>query len=134
MQFTVVAVALASVIFVNGQPSSATPSVTPGSCKTFPGDQAWPSKPDWDAFNTTVGGRLIATVPLGTPCHGSAFNDATCESLRSEWQTEQIQYVRLHIAYITGLTSHQLRLVFFSDGSFLREPVLRCIHTSGPPL
>jgi hypothetical protein len=98
MQFTIVAVTLFSAILANGKPAPASPPPPPSppsasGCKTFPGDKAWPLQPDWDAFNKTVGGRLIATVPLGTPCHGSAFNNATCESLKSQWQTEQIQYV-----------------------------------------
>lgn len=52
----------------------------------------WPSTSDWDAFNQTVRGRLVATVPLGTPCHGSAFDNALCEDLKSKWQYEEIQY------------------------------------------
>lgn len=61
-------------------------------CKFFPGDKYWPSETEWSILNATVGGRLVATVPLGTPCHGSAFNNATCESLKSQWQTEKIHY------------------------------------------
>ncbi|KAF2848176.1 FAD-binding domain-containing protein [Plenodomus tracheiphilus IPT5] len=61
-------------------------------CKVFPGDAKWPSQPEWDAFNQTVGGRLVATVPLGAPCHGSSFDNATCAALKSEWQTEKIHY------------------------------------------
>lgn len=52
----------------------------------------WPSTSDWDAFNQTVRGRLVATVPLGTPCHGSAFDNALCEDLKSKWQYEEIHY------------------------------------------
>lgn len=62
-------------------------------CKTFPGDSAWPSTTEWSSFNQTVDGRLIKTVPLGSPCHGSAYDSATCESLQEQWQTEKIQYV-----------------------------------------
>ncbi|KAF2832355.1 FAD-binding domain-containing protein [Ophiobolus disseminans] len=61
-------------------------------CKTFPGDKNWPSTADWNNFNKTVGGRLVATVPLGTPCHGATFDSATCENLKSEWQYEKIHY------------------------------------------
>ncbi|KAH7134114.1 isoamyl alcohol oxidase [Dactylonectria macrodidyma] len=62
------------------------------SCKTFPGDKAWPTKAAWKAFNATVGGRLIETVPLGSPCHGSTFDNATCEYLKSQWQYEEVHY------------------------------------------
>jgi hypothetical protein len=86
MYLSVVAITLLSVITANAAPSSA-------GCKAFPGDQAWPSTAEWDAFNQTVGGRLVATVPLGTPCHGSTFDNTTCEDLKSKWQFEEIQYV-----------------------------------------
>jgi hypothetical protein len=86
MQLTVVAITLLGAILANGQPSS-------NRCKTFPGDKAWPAKAEWDAFNRTVSGRLVATVPLGTPCHGASFDNATCENLKSQWQAEKIQYV-----------------------------------------
>jgi hypothetical protein len=62
-------------------------------CKTFPGDAAWPSSSEWNDFNKTINGRLVATVPLGAPCHGASFDSVACESLKSQWQTEEIQYV-----------------------------------------
>jgi hypothetical protein len=85
MHLSIVAVTLFAAILANAQPAA------PG-CKTFTGDKIWPAKAEWDAFNRTVNGRLVATVPLGTPCHGSSFDNATCESLKSQWQTEKIQY------------------------------------------
>ncbi|CAI9635176.1 isoamyl alcohol oxidase [Alternaria burnsii] len=65
---------------------------TSNRCKAFPGDKSWPSQSDWNSLNKTVGGRLVATVPLGAPCHGSTFDNATCESLKSQWQYEKIHY------------------------------------------
>ncbi|RYN40780.1 putative FAD-linked oxidoreductase [Alternaria arborescens] len=65
---------------------------TSNRCKSFPGDKSWPSQSDWNSLNKTVGGRLVATVPLGAPCHGSTFDNATCESLKSQWQYERIHY------------------------------------------
>ncbi|KAK7936684.1 uncharacterized protein PG986_015122 [Apiospora aurea] len=44
----------------------------------------------WSSLNATVGGRLIQTVPLGAPCHDPSYDEATCESLRSQWQWETI--------------------------------------------
>jgi hypothetical protein len=86
MHLAIVAVTLLCAITTYGQPSSS-------NCKIIPGDKAWPSKAEWDNFNQTVGGRLVATVPLGSACHGPTFNNATCENLKSQWQTERIQYV-----------------------------------------
>ncbi|KAF1847676.1 FAD-binding domain-containing protein [Cucurbitaria berberidis CBS 394.84] len=84
MRFIVTALTLFGAVLANVQPSSR--------CKTFPGDKAWPSKAEWNNFNRTVGGQLVATVPLGTPCHGASFDNATCESLKSQWQYEKIHY------------------------------------------
>ncbi|KAI4951192.1 Zinc finger E-box-binding homeobox 1 [Alternaria rosae] len=69
---------------------SANP--TPNQCKSFPGDKSWPSRAEWNSLNKTVGGRLVATVPLGAPCHVPTFDDATCESLKKDWQFEKIHY------------------------------------------
>ncbi|KAL4792159.1 hypothetical protein BDV19DRAFT_368985 [Aspergillus venezuelensis] len=58
------------------------------SCKAFPGDAAWPSSGAWNALNRTVGGRLIATVPLPSVCHQSpfgTFNEDACAAIKSEW-------------------------------------------------
>ncbi|KAK7991068.1 hypothetical protein PG990_015348 [Apiospora arundinis] len=41
-------------------------------------------------LNATVGGRLIATAPLGAPCHDPSYDEATCQSMQSRWQTEGI--------------------------------------------
>ncbi|KAH8883264.1 FAD-binding domain-containing protein [Thozetella sp. PMI_491] len=56
------------------------------ACKCFPGDACWPSAAQWDQLNRTVHGRLVATRPLGAPCHGLNFDNATCEDLRAQWQ------------------------------------------------
>lgn len=54
-------------------------------CRCFPGDACWPAPAVWDSFNETVGGRLIATVPLATPCHSLAFNQAECDTVKQAW-------------------------------------------------
>lgn len=57
-------------------------------CRCFPGDSCWPSTSEWSAFNKTVGGKLVATTPLASVCHDSAFGsyDAEkCDALRSDW-------------------------------------------------
>lgn len=60
-------------------------------CKCFPGDTCWPTASEWDALNATVGGRLVATVPLGSPCHDPHYDAAECAYLQSQWQYEEIQ-------------------------------------------
>ncbi|KAF8854350.1 FAD-binding domain-containing protein [Acephala macrosclerotiorum] len=60
------------------------------SCRCLPGDECWPPPTTWKAFNDTVGGRLIATVPLGTACHSPHYNATECAYLQSQWQLESI--------------------------------------------
>lgn len=67
------------------------------SCKSIPGDAAWPTQQEWASLNTTVGGRLIATVPLSSVCHdegqfAAAFNQTACDSLQTLWDLSQVQY------------------------------------------
>lgn len=58
------------------------------SCRCFPGDSCWPSKSEWDNFNSTVEGKLVATIPIGSPCHDDSFrsyNQQQCDSLKDNW-------------------------------------------------
>ncbi|KAF3766642.1 6-hydroxy-D-nicotine oxidase [Cryphonectria parasitica EP155] len=55
------------------------------TCKCFPWDSCWPSENEWNTLNTTVTGRLIKTVPLGSPCHDPNYNESLCNDLASEW-------------------------------------------------
>jgi hypothetical protein len=61
------------------------------SCRCMPGDCCWPSTLEWDALNVTVGGRLVATHPLGAPCHAPTYNATECAILQSEWNNPQLQ-------------------------------------------
>jgi hypothetical protein len=61
------------------------------SCRLLPGDAHWPTVNDWQKFNTTVHGRLIATTPLAQPCHGDSYDAGTCDELKSEWDLPWIQ-------------------------------------------
>ncbi|EAW08572.1 putative isoamyl alcohol oxidase [Aspergillus clavatus NRRL 1] len=54
-------------------------------CRCLPGDSCWPSQSSWDALNSTVGGRLIATVPLGSPCHDPTYDADACKALQADW-------------------------------------------------
>ncbi|KAL4862388.1 hypothetical protein BDV12DRAFT_207283 [Aspergillus spectabilis] len=77
------------------------------SCRCMPGDTCWPSHATWSRFNQSIDGRLIATVPLGTPCHGSAYNAAECDALRAEWTLPELHYE----------TSSSIMAPFFANGS-----------------
>lgn len=60
-------------------------------CKYLPGDANWPSQDEWAALNSSVGGRLIATSPLGSACHDPTFDEKLCTSLQEEWLYSGIQ-------------------------------------------
>ena len=57
-----------------------------GNCRCFPGDCCWPKEDVWKTLNETVGGRLIATVPLAKACHDPDYDAATCQWLQSLWK------------------------------------------------
>ena len=69
----------------------ATAATKLRSCKCFPGDACWPSEQEWNAFNVTVGGNLIKTLPLGSPCHDTNYNETLCNELASQWKNSLIQ-------------------------------------------
>ncbi|KAH8653558.1 hypothetical protein BX600DRAFT_385991 [Xylariales sp. PMI_506] len=58
------------------------------TCKCFPGDTCWPSTAEWNQLNETVDGRLIETVPIGSPCHAPNYNATECKYLQKEWRNE----------------------------------------------
>ncbi|KAK8057879.1 hypothetical protein PG996_011816 [Apiospora saccharicola] len=58
---------------------TATPSPT-SSCRVLPGDADWPAPQDWQDLNSTVGGRLIETVPRESVCHDAPYNRYDAEA------------------------------------------------------
>jgi hypothetical protein len=64
-------------------------------CRCFPGDPCWPSESEWITFNETINGKLIATIPIASPCHDNAFtpfNAAQCAELQSTWYYPETHY------------------------------------------
>ncbi|KAK8058459.1 FAD-dependent isoamyl alcohol oxidase [Apiospora phragmitis] len=58
---------------------------TTRSCKLLPEDHGWPATEDWETLNQTVGGSLIATVPLATVYHGTNFDQDECLKVQQGW-------------------------------------------------
>lgn len=57
-------------------------------CRCFPGDRCWPSDFIWTIFNQTLGGRLVKTVPIASPCHDNPwvpYDAAKCSELQDSW-------------------------------------------------
>lgn len=65
--------------------------VARSACYCFPGDGCWPAESAWASLNSTVGGRLIATVPIGSPCHAPNYDATECSALQSQWKLPQLQ-------------------------------------------
>ncbi|ETS77837.1 hypothetical protein PFICI_09899 [Pestalotiopsis fici W106-1] len=89
MNLLLSAVAIAAATVASAQESYP---VIGGDCKVFPGDAAWPSDAEWASLNETVSGRLVKTVPLGSPCHDPNYNATLCEELKDEWLMEPIHF------------------------------------------
>ncbi|KAJ5222031.1 CAZyme family AA7 [Penicillium citrinum] len=62
------------------------------ACRCFPGDSCWPSVDVWTQFNQSVDGRLVKTVPLGTPCHSPNYDAKKCSKLKQGWQLPEEHY------------------------------------------
>jgi hypothetical protein len=84
---------LAAGLLAAGTSAGDVDSSTPGliQCKCLPRDPCWPSTSDWSSLNQTVGGRLIATVPLAHPCHDPNYDPERCQALQDAWQNPAIQ-------------------------------------------
>lgn len=56
-------------------------------CKTYPGDALWPSAGVWDVFDLLLGGSLIKTVPIASPCYDDYgnYDEARCTWLTENW-------------------------------------------------
>lgn len=63
---------------------------TSATCKTYPGDQRWPSTPVWKVFDLLLGGALIKTVPVASPCYHDYdnYDEARCTWLTNNWDND----------------------------------------------
>ncbi|KAJ5197099.1 hypothetical protein N7449_007578 [Penicillium cf. viridicatum] len=77
------------------------------TCHCFPGDSCWPTESEWAQFNNTIEGRLVQTVPLGTPCHSPNYNAATCAVLKDGWLLPEEHYE----------SSSSVMAPFFAEGA-----------------
>ena len=69
------------------------PTLATGECKTFPGDDAWPSGAQWDALNGLLGGSLIPTVPIAASCYHSwgVYDQARCAAVTENFTDPYFQ-------------------------------------------
>jgi hypothetical protein len=64
-----------------------------GECKTYPGDDAWPSESTWDRFDALVDGALIPTIPLAAPCYSNwgLYDSAKCAAIAKKFTDPYLQ-------------------------------------------
>lgn len=73
-----------------GASASQLPSKSSQSlCRCYPDDSCWPSSAQWSSFNASLGGKLVATVPIASPCHntfpGVSYNAEACAAIQAGW-------------------------------------------------
>ena len=76
-----------SVLLVLVVLATQTLFASASQCKPLPGDAGWPSLSAWQSLNSSVSGRLAATVPPGAVCHSNqpTYNAAACATVSSQW-------------------------------------------------
>jgi hypothetical protein len=80
-------------------------------CRYMPADAGWPSAAQWTLLNETVGGQLIATVPLAASCHDAiapkkglhkdwpSYDENECTVLQERWLEPELQYAQRSFAH-----------------------------------
>ncbi|KAI1263594.1 FAD binding domain protein [Xylariaceae sp. FL1019] len=86
---------VAIITALNIQSSSAHPTSSGKNktCKFIPGDQGWPTTHDWDAFNATLGGKLLTPHQLGRVCHNPDYDEEACNYVRKQWNQPSLHDV-----------------------------------------
>ncbi|XP_014550828.1 hypothetical protein COCVIDRAFT_42744 [Bipolaris victoriae FI3] len=78
--------ALQFASLADAAPADAAPAdAPPADCYRLPGDADWPATQAWSILNSTVNGKLVATVPIGSPCHDPTYDADACSALKSQW-------------------------------------------------
>lgn len=72
---------------------AASSTAASNKCRVLPGDAKWPDAATWASLNSTVQGRLIATVPIGHVCHDPTYDAAACAALQETWAQPMTQSV-----------------------------------------
>jgi hypothetical protein len=101
-------------------------------CLALPGDANWPDAEAWAKLNSTLDGRLSATLPIGHVCHDPTYDADACAALQQAWTKPGTQFVLAPLTLIDihgGLTYRpQLELVFVCHAVVLCQPELRPLY------
>lgn len=63
------------------------------SCKIIPGSPLWPTGIVWNVFDLLLGGALIKTTPLASPCYEDFgnYDEAKCANINEQWTNSTLQ-------------------------------------------
>ncbi|KAH8204477.1 hypothetical protein TruAng_001393 [Truncatella angustata] len=106
---------IAAFIAVCGTCATHITTNSSSDCYCLPSDACWPSADKWNTLNTTVDGKLIATVPLGSVCHDPAYDEAVCEALKAAWRDPE-PHTEDIAATVKFAGLHNVRLVIRNTG------------------
>lgn len=127
-------VASGAAVTSNGRVTA--PSQNSTACRSIPGDARWPTPAAWSRLNATVGGRLIATVPLAHVCHDPAYSAEECARVTQQWDQADVMYgfparrqrLRGPFALLTQGVTTQNEFAGRDHGAVVSEPVVRTLH------
>lgn len=73
---------------------SATTTNNNPQCRCLPSDSCWPNSSEWNAFNISLSGKLLAVKPVASVCHDPAFNEEACQEVNASfafslWRSNQ---------------------------------------------
>lgn len=96
MRISLVLLSLCLPAFAAMEPWSSPDQIqSTARCRCFPGDSCWPEPKTWSAFNATISGKLVATIPLAAPCHNDgfvAYDQGKCAEIQDAWFQPTIHY------------------------------------------
>jgi hypothetical protein len=58
-------------------------------CRCLLADKCWPNTREWNNFNITLDGKLLAMTPIGSVCHLISYNENEYTKLRSGWNSAE---------------------------------------------
>lgn len=66
---------------------------SPAKCKTYSGDELWPTAGIWKLFDSLLGGSLIKTVPEASICYPEwgGYNAQKCDSTSLTWNNSTLR-------------------------------------------
>lgn len=87
------------------------------SCKTFPGDDAWPKDTTWDMFNVLLDGALIPTKPIAASCYDTRWGKkdaAACSDVINNFTSPLFHSADPTSSKLFPLTDFELMLMVIS--------------------